>query len=82
MQRFPSVLYFKSPRDPHKNFLRVQGQISRVLNPEIFLMHIQLKDQNILLMFSVTVILQNISQIYYQVREVAKFTSATKSTFC
>ena len=47
-QGFPSVLYFKGPRDSHKNFLRVQGQISRVLNPEIFLMHIQFKDQNCL----------------------------------
>ena len=47
-QGFPSVLYFKSPRDPHKNFLRVQGKISRVLNPEIFSVHIQFKDQNCL----------------------------------
>ena len=48
IQGFPSVLYFKSPWDPHKNFLRVQGQKSRVLNPEIFLLHIRFKDHNCL----------------------------------
>ena len=46
LQGFPSVLYFKSSLDPHKNFLRVPGQKSRVLYPEIFKLHIQIKDQN------------------------------------
>ena len=45
---FPSALYFKSPRDPHKNFLRVQRLKSRVLNHGIFLLHIQIKNQNCL----------------------------------
>ena len=57
LPRLPSVLYSKSPCDPHKNFL---GQKSRALNPEIFLLRIQFK---IVLMYSVRVISQIISQI-------------------
>ena len=60
MQGFPSGLYFKSPWDPHKKFLRVQGQKSRVFNHQIFLKHIQIKIK-IVLICSVKVIPKYIS---------------------
>ena len=57
-----SVFQESSPLDPHKDFLRVQGQKARVLNPEYFYC-ISKSRIKIVLMYSVKVISQIISKI-------------------
>ena len=47
-QGFPSGYVFQDSPGPPNEFFKVQWQKSSVLNPEIFLLHIQFKNQNCL----------------------------------
>ena len=63
---FPSALYFRGLCDPPKNFLRVLSMEKSGVPwdpyPEVVLLHKQINDQ-IVFMYSVEVISQNISKI-------------------
>ena len=65
---FPSALYFRGLCDPPKNFLRVLSMEKSGVPwdpyPEVILLHKQINDQ-IVFMYSVEVISQNISKIYF-----------------